>query len=175
MRHGGEEVPDYMIFLQLGDFTGCPKTTFFYGTEEVLYALAPSVEDVRQTLEGRGIWMGRNKMNMGGFPSMINAVFPAALVEAGYTVFKSAVQTAPVPEKKSLTFSKSSAIIIHSVWRKRKSDFAAHFFNIRERYKRYADTIHPIRQNACIFLLKRGGKTWNQNRMRIWRRNRLAG
>ena len=41
MRHG-EEVPDYMIRLQNGDFTGCPQTDFIYGTEEVLYAVAPS-------------------------------------------------------------------------------------------------------------------------------------
>lgn len=44
MRHGSDDVPDYMIFLQNGDYTGCPKTTFFYGTDEVLYALAPSFD-----------------------------------------------------------------------------------------------------------------------------------
>lgn len=46
MRHGNDDVPDYMIFLQKGDFTDCPKTTFFYGTDEVLYALAPSFDEV---------------------------------------------------------------------------------------------------------------------------------
>ena len=45
MRHGDPSVPDYMIFLQTGDFTGCPRTTFIYGTDEVLYAIAPSFED----------------------------------------------------------------------------------------------------------------------------------
>ncbi len=45
MRHGDETVPDYMIFLQTGDFTGCPKVTFIYGTDEVLYSIAPSFEE----------------------------------------------------------------------------------------------------------------------------------
>ena len=45
LRHGQSDVPDYMIFLQVGDFTDCPKTTFIYGSDEVLYSLAPSLED----------------------------------------------------------------------------------------------------------------------------------
>ena len=45
MRHGSESVPDYMIYLQLGDFTDCPEVTFVYGSDEVLYAFAPSFED----------------------------------------------------------------------------------------------------------------------------------
>ena len=45
MRHGSENVPDYMIYLQLGDFTGCPEVTFVYGSDEVLYAFAPSFEE----------------------------------------------------------------------------------------------------------------------------------
>ena len=45
MRYWGD-VPDYMIFLQKGDFTNCPKVTFIYGTDEVLYALAPTFESV---------------------------------------------------------------------------------------------------------------------------------
>ena len=44
MRHG-TEVPDYMIFLQKGDFTNCPDVTFMYGTDEVLFAVASSFED----------------------------------------------------------------------------------------------------------------------------------
>ena len=44
MRHG-TEVPDYMIYLQKGDFTDCPKTTLIYGSDEVLYAIAPSLEE----------------------------------------------------------------------------------------------------------------------------------
>lgn len=44
MRHGSDDVPDYMLHLQNGDFTNCPKATFIYGTDEVLYAIAPSFE-----------------------------------------------------------------------------------------------------------------------------------
>ncbi len=44
MRHGDDSVPDYMIWLQKGDFTNCPKTTFIYGSDETLYAVAPSFE-----------------------------------------------------------------------------------------------------------------------------------
>ncbi len=44
MRHGDRGVPDYMIWLQKGDFSGCPKVSFIYGSEEVLYACAPSFE-----------------------------------------------------------------------------------------------------------------------------------
>jgi len=34
-----------MIYLQLGDFTDCPEVTFIYGSDEVLYALAPSFDE----------------------------------------------------------------------------------------------------------------------------------
>jgi len=44
MRHGDDTVPDYMLWLQRGDFTGCPRVTFIYGTDETLYAVAPSFE-----------------------------------------------------------------------------------------------------------------------------------
>ncbi|MBR2739726.1 MAG: alpha/beta hydrolase [Oscillospiraceae bacterium] len=44
MRHGDGSVPDYMIWLQRGDFTGCPPVTFIYGSDETLYACAPSFE-----------------------------------------------------------------------------------------------------------------------------------
>ncbi len=44
MRHGDSSVPAYMIWLQQGDFTDCPKTTFIYGSDETLYACAPSFE-----------------------------------------------------------------------------------------------------------------------------------
>ncbi len=44
MRHGSADVPDYMIWLQRGDFSGCPKVSFIYGSDEVLYAVAPSFE-----------------------------------------------------------------------------------------------------------------------------------
>ena len=44
MRHGDESVPDFMLWLQRGDFTNCPKVTFIYGSDETLYACAPSFE-----------------------------------------------------------------------------------------------------------------------------------
>ena len=44
MRHGDDSVPDYMIWLQKGDFTNCPRVTFIYGSDETLYACAPSFE-----------------------------------------------------------------------------------------------------------------------------------
>ena len=44
MRHGDDSVPDYMIWLQKADFTNCPKVTFIYGSDEALYAVAPSFE-----------------------------------------------------------------------------------------------------------------------------------
>ena len=44
MRHGDDSVPEYMIWLQKGDFTNCPKTIFIYGSDETLYACAPSFE-----------------------------------------------------------------------------------------------------------------------------------
>ena len=45
MRHGDDSVPDYMIWLQNGDFTNCPKVTFIYGSDETLFACAPSFEN----------------------------------------------------------------------------------------------------------------------------------
>ena len=44
MRCGARDVPDYMVFLQKGDFTNCPRVTFIYGSDEALYACAPSFE-----------------------------------------------------------------------------------------------------------------------------------
>lgn len=44
LRHGDDSVPDYMIWLQRGNFANCPKTTFIYGSDETLYACAPSFE-----------------------------------------------------------------------------------------------------------------------------------
>ena len=44
MRCGRDDVPEYMLFLQKGDFTGCPRVTFIYGSDECLYAVAPSFE-----------------------------------------------------------------------------------------------------------------------------------
>lgn len=44
MRHGDENVPEYMIWLQRGNFSNCPRVTFIYGSDETLYAFAPSFE-----------------------------------------------------------------------------------------------------------------------------------
>ncbi len=44
MRHGDDSVPEYMLWLQRGDFSGCPRVTFIYGSDETLYACAPSFE-----------------------------------------------------------------------------------------------------------------------------------
>ncbi len=46
MKHGDDTVPDYMIWLQKGDFTNCPPVSFIYGSDETLYACAPSFEEV---------------------------------------------------------------------------------------------------------------------------------
>lgn len=44
MRHGDKSVPEYMIWLQKGNFRNCPRVTFIYGSDETLYACAPSFE-----------------------------------------------------------------------------------------------------------------------------------
>ncbi len=46
MRHGDTGLPDYMLRLQNADYTGCPRVTFIYGSDECLYAFAPSFEAV---------------------------------------------------------------------------------------------------------------------------------
>lgn len=48
MRHGEENLPDYMIHPQNGDYTGCPETVLIYGSDEVLYAIAPSYAEALQ-------------------------------------------------------------------------------------------------------------------------------
>ena len=48
MRCGDDNVPDYMLRLQNGDFTNCPRVTFLYGSDETLYACAPSFERAMQ-------------------------------------------------------------------------------------------------------------------------------
>ena len=48
MRHGDDSVPEYMIWLQRGNFTNCPRVTFIYGSHETLYACAPSFEAAMQ-------------------------------------------------------------------------------------------------------------------------------
>lgn len=44
LRHGDDTVPDYMLWLQRGDFSNCPPVTFMYGSDETLYGCAPSFE-----------------------------------------------------------------------------------------------------------------------------------
>ena len=44
MTHG-EDVPEYMLYLQKGDYSGLSELTLIYGSDEVLYAFAPSLEE----------------------------------------------------------------------------------------------------------------------------------
>ena len=48
MKHGDDNVPDYMIRLQNGNFVNCPFVTFIYGSDETLYACALSFEAAMQ-------------------------------------------------------------------------------------------------------------------------------
>ena len=41
-------MPDYMLWLQRADFTGCPPVTLIYGTDETLYDCAPAIEAALQ-------------------------------------------------------------------------------------------------------------------------------
>ena len=45
MRHGCENVPDYMISGSRGDFTGVGDIHFFYSSDEVLYGALPDFEE----------------------------------------------------------------------------------------------------------------------------------
>ena len=63
MRHGDDNVPDYMLWLQKGNFTNCPRITFVYGSDETLYACAPALEAVMkeygvdyQMIVGKGMF-----------------------------------------------------------------------------------------------------------------------
>ena len=44
MRHGQDNVPDYMISGSRGDFTGVGDVHFFYSSDEVLYGALPDFE-----------------------------------------------------------------------------------------------------------------------------------
>ncbi len=44
MRHGCENVPDYMLSGSRGDFTGVGDIHFFYSADEVLYGALPDFE-----------------------------------------------------------------------------------------------------------------------------------
>ena len=41
MRHGRENVPDYMLSPSRGDFTGVGDIHFYYSTDEILYGALP--------------------------------------------------------------------------------------------------------------------------------------
>ena len=45
MRHGCENVPDYMLSASRGDFTGVGDIHFFYSADEVLYGALPDFEE----------------------------------------------------------------------------------------------------------------------------------
>lgn len=45
MRHGQDNVPDYMISGSRGDFSGVGDIHFFYSADEVLYGALPDFED----------------------------------------------------------------------------------------------------------------------------------
>lgn len=51
MRHGDDNVPDYMLWLQKGDFSNCPRVILMYGSDETLYACAPALEAVMKKYE----------------------------------------------------------------------------------------------------------------------------
>ncbi len=44
MRHGRQDVPDYMLSGSRGDFRGVRDISFFYSTDEVLYGALPDFE-----------------------------------------------------------------------------------------------------------------------------------
>ena len=48
MRHGRDDVPDYMLAPSLGDYTGVGDIHFNYSTDEVLYGALPEFEDACQ-------------------------------------------------------------------------------------------------------------------------------
>ena len=45
MRHGCENVPDYMLSGSRGDFTGVGNVHFFYSADEVIYGALPDFEE----------------------------------------------------------------------------------------------------------------------------------
>ena len=64
---GGREVPDYMKYLQLGDYTGLRDVYLSFGGDEVFTAAAESIKaalekyDVKVTLEiGAGMYYDNN-------------------------------------------------------------------------------------------------------------------
>lgn len=52
MRHGQDDVPEYMIHISKGDFSGVSDIHFYYSEDEVLYAALPNF---RQACEKDGV------------------------------------------------------------------------------------------------------------------------
>jgi len=48
LKKGNENVPDYMIYTSLGDFTNFPKTHIYFATHEILYAARKGLEKALQ-------------------------------------------------------------------------------------------------------------------------------
>lgn len=48
MRHGQDNVPDYMLSISKGDFRGVGDIYFFYSADEILYGALPDFEDACQ-------------------------------------------------------------------------------------------------------------------------------
>lgn len=44
MQHGDDSIPEYMLWLQRGNYLNCPRVTLIYGSDETLYACAPAIE-----------------------------------------------------------------------------------------------------------------------------------
>ena len=62
MRHGQENVPDYMISGSRGDFSGVGDIHFFYSADEVLYGALPDFEKACKRAGVRYTAFARPKM-----------------------------------------------------------------------------------------------------------------
>jgi len=62
MRHGCENVPDYMLSGSRGDFTGVGDIHFFYSADEVLYGALPDFEEACKRANVRYTVSARPKM-----------------------------------------------------------------------------------------------------------------
>ena len=75
MRHGCENVPDYMLSGSRGDFTGVGDIHFFYSADEVLYGALPDFEEACKRANVPYTVSARPKMvetiTVNGFPCLI--------------------------------------------------------------------------------------------------------
>ena len=62
MRHGQENVPDYMLSGSLGDFSRVGDIHFFYSADEVLYGALPDFEDACKRANVSYTAFARSKM-----------------------------------------------------------------------------------------------------------------